>query len=83
MKTSDKSMLPVANRQDVVLPSRSVNEADSWRLAFTAREVCNALGISRKTLSRLESRGLIASLKVLRTKLYTRAALLNFLEEAK
>jgi DNA-binding transcriptional MerR regulator len=50
------------------------------RLAFTIKEACQALGISRTALWRLEKRGLIKPSRALRTRLYPRAELLRFLE---
>jgi len=53
------------------------------RLAFTAKETCEMLGISLKTLSRLEQRQLLLPLKALRKKLYTLESINKFLEDVK
>lgn len=53
------------------------------RLAFTTKETCQSLGISRTALWRLEKRGLIKSSSALRTRLYPRAEILRFLEATK
>lgn len=53
------------------------------RLAFTVKETCQTLGISRTALWRLEKRGLIKPSRAFRTRLYPRAELLRFLEETK
>ena len=53
------------------------------RLTYTAAETCTVLGIKRTTLWRLELRGLIQSVRGVRTKLYSRKAIERFVEGAK
>lgn len=50
-------------------------------MAYTAKEVCESLGISAKTLSRLEQRGLIRHSVAIRKKLYPRTEIERFLAE--
>lgn len=50
------------------------------KLAFTAAEACEALGVKRTTLWRLECRGLIAAIPHVRHKLYSVASLKRFVE---
>lgn len=60
---------------------RAYPECPLEKRCLTAAETCVVLSISRKTLQRLETRGLLKPLKVLRTKLYTREAIENFIQE--
>jgi len=53
------------------------------KLAYTSKELSIALGICRRTLRRLELRGLLRPSKVLRKKLYFIADVQKFLEEAR
>jgi len=53
------------------------------RLAFTTKETCQSLGISRTALWRLQKRELIKSSGALRTRLYSRAEIQRFLEDSK
>jgi excisionase family DNA binding protein len=59
------------------------NTSPLEKRCFTATEICAVLGISRKTLQRIERRGLIKSLKVIRTKLFPLEELNRFLKEAR
>lgn len=49
------------------------------RLAYSVKELCDELGLSRVTIWRLEARGLIRSVPNLRTKLYSRVEVERFL----
>jgi len=60
----------------LILPGLS-----SLKLAYTSRELCESLGVCRRTLSRLEDRGILRSSKALRTKLYPRTEVERFLRE--
>jgi len=51
------------------------------KLAYTAKEASESLGISIKTLSRLEQRGLLRRSLALRKKLYPRTEIERFLNE--
>ena len=60
--------------------TKSIKQNDG-RLAYSAKEVCQSLGISAKTLSRLEQRGLIRHSAAVRKKLYPRREIERFLAE--
>jgi hypothetical protein len=49
------------------------------RLAYSRRELALLLGVSTKSLQRLEDRGLIRSSKALRKKLYSHSEVMRFL----
>jgi len=51
------------------------------RRAYTAKETCEMLNISRKTLSRWEKRSLLVPLKVSRKKLFSKESIDRFMEE--
>jgi hypothetical protein len=51
------------------------------KLAYTAREVCEILGISRVSLWRVESRSLLRSVGCFRRKCYPHSEVVRFLEE--
>jgi hypothetical protein len=51
------------------------------KLAYTNKELAAALGISTKSLRRLELRGLLKPSKAFRKKLYSAKAVHAFLEE--
>lgn len=52
--------------------------AQPERIAFSAEEACELLGVSRTTLWRLEIAGLVSAIPGLRKKLYSRATLDRF-----
>ena len=54
---------------------------DTAKLAYNTKELCAVLGISSRSLIRLEQRGLIRSSKVLRTKLYPHTEVERFLQD--
>ena len=54
---------------------------DPGKLAYTTKEVCQVLGISPRSIKRLEQRGLIRSSNALRTKLYPRMEVERFLQD--
>ena len=51
------------------------------KIAYTAQEAALALGISVRSLKRLEERGLIKSCKALRRRIFARRELERFLED--
>ena len=57
------------------------NHHPSTKLSYTARDAAAMLGISVRSLTRLEQRGIIKASKALRCKLYSHEALCRFLEE--
>lgn len=59
---------------------KSLKTNDS-KLAYTVREASQALGISAKTLFRLEQRGLFRRSAALRKRLYPKAEIERFLRE--
>ena len=54
--------------------------ASEGSLGYNLKELSEALGISKVSIYRLESRGLLKSLPYLRTKIYTRKEVERFLE---
>jgi DNA-binding XRE family transcriptional regulator len=52
------------------------------RLAYSRNELAALLGISARSLKRLEDRGLIKSSKALRTKLYPHHEVMRFLDRS-
>jgi DNA-binding transcriptional MerR regulator len=50
-------------------------------LLIKAEEVCRLLGISDRTLARLEQRGLIKSIRIIRHKLYAMADVESLVEQ--
>jgi hypothetical protein len=61
-------------------PSSDATHPPPDRLAFTAKELSRLLGISTKSLRRLEQRGLLKPSRALRKKLYSASAVTAFLE---
>jgi predicted site-specific integrase-resolvase len=57
-------------------------EAHANRLALTAKETAQALGISNVTLWRLQKRGLIRPCRALRTPLFSLSEIERFLRES-
>lgn len=53
------------------------------RLTYSARETATAVGVSRVTLWRLESRQLLMPIPGLRHKIYSRDAVLRFVSGGK
>ncbi len=53
------------------------------KLAYTTKELSAQLGISARSLARLEARGLLMPSRALRKKLYSAAAVQAFLEGSK
>ena len=53
------------------------------RLAWSAKEVAQLLGLSTRSLKRLEDRHLLRPIRALRCKRYLHTDLLKFLEESK
>ena len=62
--------------------SITLPEAYENRLALTAKETAQALGISDVTLWRLRKRGLIHQCRALRTPLFTLSEIERFLNES-
>ena len=59
----------------------SAEKTQPNQLAYTRRQLCHRLGISARTLARLEKRGLLKSAKALRTKLHPHTEIERFLQE--
>lgn len=51
------------------------------KLAYSIAEMAKELGISKISISRLEARGLIKSLRYLRTKIYSHEEVMKFLRD--
>lgn len=51
------------------------------KLSYNLKELSMVLGISKVSIYRLEARGLLKSLRYLRTKIYTRKEVERFLNE--
>ena len=69
--------------ETVKAPGTDREVGPTERLAFNLREACAAIGVSPVSMWRMEKRGLIKPSKALRTKLYSRAEILRFLEDTK
>ena len=65
---------PIQTTAGTITPPKVV------RLAYTAAETCQAFGIGKVTLWRLEKRGLIQSIPGIRHRLYSVEAVNRFLE---
>ena len=64
-----------------IVPSPQATGHPSLKLAYTATETCQLLGISPRSLRRLEARHAIRSSKALRKKLFPATEIVRFLEE--
>ncbi len=51
------------------------------KLAYTTKETCALVGISARSLQRLEQRRLLVPCKALRTKLFSAKSIEEFLEK--
>ena len=63
------------------IDSESATMGGARKLSLTAGETCEAIGISKRTLRRLELRGLLRSSRALRTKRFPMSEIVRFLEE--
>lgn len=70
---------PLRMRPEKTTPATT--KPPPYRLAYTAKELATELGISTRSLRRLEKRGLLKPSRALRKKLYSAAAVAVFLEE--
>jgi hypothetical protein len=61
------------------VPALSANS--QTKLAYSRSELAGLLGISTKSIQRLENRGQLCSLKALRKKIYPHREVMRFLSE--
>jgi len=61
------------------LPVAEESKRTSTRLAYTLKQLCEELSVSRDTMWKFEARGLIKSLPGIRRKIYSRAEVERFL----
>lgn len=60
--------------------SEAANRPSAGKLAYTTKELAALLGVSTRSLRRLEQRGLLKPSRALRKKLYSAAAVAAFFE---
>jgi hypothetical protein len=69
-----------ANSPTMISTTKPSGAQPRTRLAYSRSELAVLLGISSKSLQRLEDRGLIRSSKALRKKLYAHSEVIRFLD---
>jgi hypothetical protein len=70
-----------ANSPAMVSTTKPSGGQPRTRLAYSRSELAFLLGVSTKSLQRLEDRGLIRSSKALRKKLYSHGEVIRFLDQ--